>query len=310
MKSAVRICILALLVATTRQCTLSPSQVSDANGGGSEITNGVAGIVTDASGKGLGLAAVELYDTGYVPQQFQPGGKARRLPSALEAQRGEGRPLRRALAGEGRLLAVTDSSGAFRFDSLDAGVYNLYAFDSSSARGFAKIGMDISGDSVVSVGMCTVEKLGSIRGDVVAGDQKAVDSLWAYLPGSDFAARTDTNGAFAIEGVPPGSYKLSVVPYEGVQGWDSVYFDTETLDVPPGETAYTIVLGVDTTGDGVIFKLDVGDTVTCKTLDEWKTEATNACAQRSAVLQEMMCGRACGTDSCGSVTAICTRTGP
>jgi hypothetical protein len=208
-----------------------------------------------------------------------------------------------------RRSTLSNEDGTFRFDSLERGVYNLFAFDLDTSRGFARMNVALTSDTLHSIGQCPVDKLGGIRGNVVSGQNQSMDSLWVYMKGSDFVAHTGQSGAFALEGVPAGEYCISAAYDAPKAGADQLYFDAQVLDVAPGDTAVATILAQDTTASDSLFSIELGGAPgECRRIDEWKMDAAGACGQKGALFENIVYGKSCGQDSCSGATAVCSDT--
>lgn len=114
---------------------------------------------------------------------------------------------------------VTDSLGCIRIDSLAVDVATLEVVDAGEGL-FKKISAeDIKdGDSVRFV----LEKTGSLRGKVHLPE--GVDHAWVQVYGSDRLVKTDNQGFYAMDSLPPFEYELRYIV------GDSVVEETAMVD--------------------------------------------------------------------------------
>ena len=122
---------------------------------------------------------------------------------------------------------VTDSLGRIRIDSLAVDVATLEVVDAGEGL-FKKISAeDIKdGDSVRFV----LEKTGSLRGKVHLPE--GVDHAWVQVYGSDRLVKTDAQGFYAMDSLPPFDYELRYIV------GDSVVENSATVDAGEEATAF------------------------------------------------------------------------
>ena len=122
---------------------------------------------------------------------------------------------------------VTDSLGCIRIDSLAVDVATLEVVDAGEGL-FKKISAeDIKdGDSVRFV----LEKTGSLRGKVHLPE--GVDHAWVQVYGSDRLVKTDAQGFYAMDSLPPFEYELRYIV------GDSVVEGSATVDAAEETSAY------------------------------------------------------------------------
>ena len=122
---------------------------------------------------------------------------------------------------------VTDSLGCIRIDSLAVDVATLEIVDDGEGL-FKKISAeDIKdGDSVRFV----LEKTGSLRGKVHLPE--GVDHAWVQVYGSDRLVKTDAQGFYAMDSLPPFDYELRYIV------GDSVVEGSATVDAAKETSAY------------------------------------------------------------------------
>ena len=106
---------------------------------------------------------------------------------------------------------VTDSSGCFRMDSLTVDEASIEIVDGGVGV-FRKIAAhDVqNGDSVQFV----LEKTGSLRGKVYLPE--GVDYAWIQMYGTDHLVKTDSEGYYEMDSLPPYEYDLRVIVGDSV----------------------------------------------------------------------------------------------
>lgn len=107
-------------------------------------------------------------------------------------------------------FSITDSSGVFTFQDVAPGNYNLIAKKDKTLGGIRR---NLAVGPRASLLPTDLELLLTATGDVVGQIQVPADfanrsGVIVFLPGTSYAAYTDENGAFAISGVPVGSYSV------------------------------------------------------------------------------------------------------
>lgn len=122
---------------------------------------------------------------------------------------------------------VTDSLGCIRIDSLAIDVATLEVVDAGEGL-FKKISAeDIKdGDSVRFV----LEKTGNLKGRVYLPE--GVDYAWVQVYGMDRLVKTDNQGFYAMDSLPPFEYELRYIV------GDSVVEGSATVDAGEEATAF------------------------------------------------------------------------
>lgn len=122
---------------------------------------------------------------------------------------------------------VTDSLGYIRIDSLAVDMATLEIVDDGEGL-FTKISTENvkDGDSVKFV----MEKTGSLRGKVHLPE--GVDHAWVQVYGSDRLVKTDNQGFYAMDSLPPFEYELRYIV------GDSVVEETAIVDAAEETSAY------------------------------------------------------------------------
>ena len=122
---------------------------------------------------------------------------------------------------------VTDSLGCIRIDSLAVDAATLEIVDNGEGL-FKKISAEEvqGGDSVQFV----MEKTGRLRGKVYLPE--GVDFAWVQVYGSDRLVKTDAQGFYAMDSLPPFEYELRYIV------GDSVVEGSATVDAAEETSAY------------------------------------------------------------------------
>ncbi|MBI1798094.1 MAG: hypothetical protein HYR73_00225 [Candidatus Eisenbacteria bacterium] len=115
-------------------------------------------------------------------------------------------------------FVVSDSLGRFEFDGVPPGVYGLYTtyfsavtFSDSLFAGDTVVVRATSG--VVTARPLTLRAGGVFLGFVKDAGTKAPASAWLLVDGFPILGVTDSTGAYALGGIPPGTwFLLAVVP--------------------------------------------------------------------------------------------------
>ncbi len=142
------------------------------------------------------LGNVPVYLVG-VDAQVPPLGSLR---AAAEAA---------VMAGQ-LYFSVTDESGAFAFQNVTPGYYNLVARKDRNIGGIRRnLAVGLQASTMPADLELLLTATGEITGQVsVPADFSGRSGVVAFVPGTSYAAYTDENGAFAITGVPVGSYSV------------------------------------------------------------------------------------------------------
>jgi|WetSurMetagenome_2_1015567.scaffolds.fasta_scaffold195079_2 hypothetical protein len=110
--------------------------------------------------------------------------------------------------------ASIDSGKAFSFKQIrDTGTYNVFAINSSTRKGARVTSLHIIPGGYDSI-VVPFDTLGEISGFAISvrnADTVAVKSLNVYCEGSNFFARTDSNGFYKMSAVPLGKYRVALV---------------------------------------------------------------------------------------------------
>ncbi len=146
-----------------------------------------------------------------------------------------GLPLR--LVGQSRdLSTVTDQAGAYRFDGLAAGVYNLLTHAVSLAADIT-LGADATVRQDVSLGVGQQSQIGGLVADTAGRPQRAAKVTLRRGQDSVAATVTGSDGRYRFSDLAAGSYWVSA---EGasvagivVDGWNTQEVNL-TVPAPPG----------------------------------------------------------------------------
>ncbi len=174
--------VFVLLLCYFAACSKSGDEIA---GGVSEETNTLAGIVVDASGKGV--AGVPVLALHYAIDTL-------------------------------RFVDTTDSEGKFGLPLSRQGQYGVSAFTDSSAyyETVNYVGEKLN----VSARLSTVGDVAGILN--LRPDTNAV-SVYVGIPGTDWGVETDSSGAFELEGVPVGVLPLYAKSPDPIRFNDAVY---------------------------------------------------------------------------------------
>ncbi len=171
------------------------------SGGSSGSANPVAatsgGVLFSGRLAGEGdLGNVPVYLVG-VDAQVPPLGSLRASAEAA------------VMAGQ-LYFSVTDESGAFAFQNVTPGYYNLVARKDRNIGGIRRnLAVGLQASTMPADLELLLTATGEINGQVaVPADFSGSSGVVAFVPGTSYAAYTDENGAFAITGVPVGSYSV------------------------------------------------------------------------------------------------------
>lgn len=177
--------VFALLLCYFAACSESGDEIA---GGVSEETNTLAGVLVDASGKGLaGVPVVALH---YVYDTV-------------------------------RFVDTTDSDGKFGLPLSRQGQYGISAYTDSSAyyETVNYVGEKLSVSAKLSA-------VGDVAGVLnLRLDTNAV-GVYVGIPGTDWGVETDSTGAFELEGVPAGVLPLYAKSPDPMRFNDAVYVVT------------------------------------------------------------------------------------
>ena len=152
---------------------------------------------------------------------------------------------------------TTDSLGQIRIDSLAVDAATLEIVDKGEGL-FTKISAkDIkSGDSV----QYALEKTGILRGKIYLPD--SVDYAWVQVYGSDRLVKTDSDGFYEMDSLPPYEYDMRVII------GDSIVEQSAKIDAAKEASAYVYTFEPDSvklldfeSANEELFIVDLGITV-------------------------------------------------
>lgn len=182
-KSGFRICAFACALVWTgcnRDVTGGPA---------APASSGLYGRMVDASGKPVADAKVWVLREARVPMAAKMGAIAAEAPA-------EARP------------AFTDGEGRYAFPGLEAGEYGLQADYDFHLLTLFRPGLAVpAGGPGLDMGTDTLRVPGRIIGKVATWYPDR-EGILCGIPGSGFLASSDSDGSFAITGVPAGVYSL------------------------------------------------------------------------------------------------------
>jgi hypothetical protein len=111
---------------------------------------------------------------------------------------------------------TSDDTGGFQLSSLPAGRYDLYGTAGNGALVLFYPGVDYDSSIKINkqdldLGILIMLPPGAIEGQVTLsngpGDLRGIE---CFIPGTSFAARTDSVGHFVMTMVPPGTYEVEI----------------------------------------------------------------------------------------------------
>jgi len=145
--------------------------------------------MVDASGKPVADAKVWVLREARVPMAAKTGASSAETPA--EAR-----------------IAYTDGEGRYAFPGLEAGEYGLQADFQFHLLTLFRPGLAVPpGSPGLDLGTDTLEVPGRIIGKVATWYPDR-EGILCGIPGSGFLASSDSEGDFAITGVPAGDYSL------------------------------------------------------------------------------------------------------
>jgi parallel beta-helix repeat protein len=175
---------MAALLLTAR-CTINPANTSEVGNPGltGHLIDGRTGAPADG-------AVVRLYQV-YLNKMAKALGKAASGAPAIDSTR-------------------CDHAGAYRFDSLDQGIYSIEGEKIDGADTLTMRHPSVVIIRSKDLGCDTLRLPGSIKGKVVVPGGESPKNITCYLPGTSYIAITNDTGGFRITGIPAGTYSLSI----------------------------------------------------------------------------------------------------
>jgi hypothetical protein len=130
-------------------------------------------------------------------------------------------------------LAETDAEGRYSLSGLEAGVYNLYG-ESKQGDAAVLIPRVKYLETALDLGTDTLAPSGSITGKVL-NEGSPVTPAFCYLQGSTFVGLSDSSGAFTLDRIPAGTYRLNYVAQGYASDVDSpvVVLPGQSTVLPP-----------------------------------------------------------------------------
>ncbi len=105
------------------------------------------------------------------------------------------------------LTATTDAAGKFVFKDLPTGEVTFEA--SKDGRKAIKLSIPVvKGVRQVDLGVLALADPGILRGKVVVPQGESALGIDVYVPGTRFVAKTDDQGRYTLDGLPPASYRV------------------------------------------------------------------------------------------------------
>jgi 5-hydroxyisourate hydrolase-like protein (transthyretin family) len=154
-------------------------------------------------------------------------------------------PFSRGSDGDDEKGEKTDAEGGFALDGAPAGVVQVSVYRSEeSEHPVATRKLRVAEGKANSIKI-ELEKLGSVKGKILRGDGSPVAETQVMMysprnPMGQYNAQTDSEGAFAIEDVPPGDYMVMCF---AMRGEDGVQQRQASVSVKAGETAEVTIGG-------------------------------------------------------------------
>lgn len=192
----------------------APLLLGGCEGSATQTTTGqgLHGILVDTRGNPVSGAKVKAW-----PAASGPNGLPNH-PDSLKA-----------------VSAETDGAGRYSLGGLEAGVYNLYG---ETPQGDASVLIPRVKylEAAQDLGADTLAPSGIITGKVTS-EGKPLSPTFCYLQGSTLVALTDSTGAFRLERVPAGTYRINYVAQNYASDADSpvVVKSGKTLALPAKE---------------------------------------------------------------------------
>jgi hypothetical protein len=202
------IIILAAIIAFYNCSTDSPN-APDMAGGSSDQGNALTGLVTDTSAyTGTDSAIlVGLFTIDYVPLREKTGEYAE--------------------------TTYTSVGGSFKFDSLEAGYYNVFIKNLGSGNAVFISSIHVCPDSTTKLGTIRLDPTGSLAGTVYDSLTKSlIPDAFIYLNGSPFfALQQYPDTLFTINELPAGAYTIKAEFLEIAAGTTSTQITLSGPDV-------------------------------------------------------------------------------
>lgn len=173
----------ALLAALLGAC--GEDRLAGGDGGGMETTNGISAIILRPDGQAAAGVTIRIRRADFIAEGAAPA------------------------SGQGR-DTLTDSGGRFEVRDLEPGAYTVEA-SSGDAYGWVFQNLRLpEREGVTDLGTRALEGTGSLRGVVNVANLPAGNRLRLGIYGLERQAEPDSGGAYAFEGLAPGSYELLV----------------------------------------------------------------------------------------------------
>lgn len=197
--------LLAALVLLFPRCSPGPTEVA---GGASDNPNAFAGILVDGDHEPVGGARVLLVD-----------------------MEGDNAGARSAFAAE---TTHTAQDGAFLFDSVQPGRYNVEGLAGDTLIGYAR---DLVKSATVAgnAGTIPMARPGSLTGTITTNVRDAL--VIVALEGTHYRLVPDAAGAYTFSPLPPGAFQVSISVVDTSAAGHSVLDTTLTQVVRAGDTS-------------------------------------------------------------------------
>ena len=220
------------------------SDIAD-SGSGTQTTNGICVVSHDGSISGYVFAVDPADSSREIPAEVKP--VSLQLFSSVY----------RPYDGAGfSVIPVQDGTGSFTCDSLERGLYNLFAYDSLKS-GAALIQEIPINDST---GQFTVRAFFApwvtVQGVIHDTSAMQADFRGAYITGTPFFAVADSIGAFSFPRVPAGDYTIKADYFIASQG--TRYLRAKGFIVPDDTlVVYTDSIEVNIRFDSLVHRVEL-----------------------------------------------------
>ncbi len=182
--SLIKACILILIALSTQQCSINNTDTAG-GAGGTEVPNGIAGIIEDESGTPLSGIAVTLRSDQYTNP-------------TVTAKTTSHTPL----------IDTTDEVGSFHFVVSDTGTFVIEAYTKNNTA--TRFSFTKSDTLPINLGTNATITNGSLTGEIIYPDTLN-GAVLLNLLGSPHSIQLDsTTSTFSFSNIPAGEYSISV----------------------------------------------------------------------------------------------------
>lgn len=106
--------------------------------------------------------------------------------------------------------AKTDADGSFVLSDPPLGTVAVEAEGAAGAKAL-KTGVTVASGAQIALGTLTLRPTGTIRGRVTTPEGGSLLGTDVFIPGTDYLARADAEGHYALTGVPEGTFALAAM---------------------------------------------------------------------------------------------------